>query len=152
MKIKKIYELVNMDACRITIVYCGVTIHAEFRNGNFMNRRKASLITTNPFVQDALEKDPRFGKSYKLAATYEIDDKPSKPEIESKPARGSKGGKKAPEQKTENKEKEMQDVESVKTMNDVIDYFVSKGEVIGNPDQIDALKEKYHVNFPNLKL
>ena len=46
----------------------------------------------------------------------------------------------------------MQDVESVKTMNDVIDYFVSKGEVIGNPDQIDALKEKYHVNFPNLKL
>lgn len=151
MKKKKIYELVSMDACRITTVYCGIKIHAEFRNGNYMNRRKATLITTNPFVQDALEKDPRFGKSYKLAATYEIEEGKTEPVNDRKPTKGSnKGGKKISEQKTENKE--IKDIESVKNMNDVIDYFISQGEVIGSSDQIDALKEKYHVNFPNLKL
>lgn len=148
MKKKKIYELVNMDACRITTVYCGITVNAEFRNGNHMNGRKAALITSNPFVQDALEKDPRFGKTFKLAAVYEIKD--AEPEMDRKPVKGSKGGKKTAE--TKDFTKEVEDVETVKTVNDAIEYFLSKGETIGSIDQIEALKEKYRVNFPNLKM
>ena len=68
--ITKIYKLIGMDACLMKTVYCGVKVNMEFRSGNHLNGKHAVLITRNPFVQDALENDERFGSVFNLAAAY----------------------------------------------------------------------------------
>ena len=70
----KIYELIGMDACLMKTVYCGVKVNMEFKSGNHLNGKHAVLITKNPFVQDAIENDERFGSVFKLAATYNQSD------------------------------------------------------------------------------
>lgn len=141
--IKKVYELIGMDACRINTTYCGVKVNMEFRNGNHMNGKRATLITVNPFVQDAIERDPRYGKMFKLANSYELPDNPENPVIdeeENPRRRGLRGRRNA-----------VTAVEEVRSVNDVIEYFAKKGEKVDGDAMIEELKAKYNVEFPNLR-
>ena len=127
---KKIYILDNnMSACKMSTVYCGVTVNMEFRGGNSMSKMKASLCTDNPFAQDAIEHDSRFGSEIKLYKVYKGDE-------EEQPAQVKEEAKK---------------VAKVKNINAAISYFSALGETVERDEDIPVLCEKYNVAFPNLK-
>lgn len=127
---RKIYILDNnMSASKLSTVYCGVTVNMEFKGGNPTSGMKASLCTDNPFAQDAIEDDPRFGKEIKLYKTFSGD------EVE-KPSPERPGAKK---------------VAKVKNTNDAISYFTALGETVESDEDIASLCEKHNVEFPNLK-
>lgn len=155
----KVYELVGMDACKMQITYCGTKINLEFKNGNFLNGKRASLVTSNQFVQDAIENDSKFGNMIKLVAIHG-----QKSESEEKRPRTIRRGKTMKTQaeidaekgnSTEGESKVVGDgdkiVEEIKTINDAIDYFVSLGETVENEEQIQELMDKHKVKFPNMK-
>lgn len=127
---KKVYEIKGKDSCRVKVVYCGASVVVDFTNGAVIHGRNARYITDNKFVQDAIESDPRFGSLIICAEVYGAPEVKAK---ESAPIRNVKA------------------VKSVKNTNDAIDWFASKGEVFTNKEELDALCEKYGVEFPNLK-
>lgn len=158
----KLYELVGMDACRMQTVYCGTKVNMEFKNGNHLNGKKAVLITSNPFVQDAIEKDPRFGEMFKLSKVYEKEgDELELSQMESDGKRPFIGRGKAARRKTQaeldkakmlsDKNDKCTEVLEVKTVNDAIDYFTSVGETVEDESQIRELMDKHMVRFPNMK-
>lgn len=147
----KIYELIGMDACLMKTVYCGVKVNMEFKSGNHLNGKHAVLITKNPFVQDAIENDERFGSVFRLAATYnqsdakDVDAAAQEPKS-SREARKMKIAKERAEKEAANGYK---DIPKVKNMNDAIEYFTSLGEVVENEEQIKEMADKHRVKFPN---
>lgn len=147
----KIYELIGMDACLMKTVYCGVKVNMEFKSGNHLNGKHAVLITKNPFVQDAIENDERFGSVFKLAATYNqsdvknVDAAAQEPKS-SREARKMKIAKERSEKEVANGYK---DILKVKNMNDAIEYFTSLGEIVENEEQIKEMADKHRVKFPN---
>lgn len=147
----KIYELIGMDACLMKTVYCGVKVNMEFKSGNHLNGKHAVLISKNPFVQDAIENDERFGSVFKLAATYNqsdvknVDDAVQEPKS-SREARKMKIAKERAEKEAANGYK---DILKVKDMNDAIEYFTSLGEIVENEKQIKEMADKHRVKFPN---
>lgn len=160
----KRYELARgMDAGVIQTSYLGVSVKMEFKNGNHLNGVRASLITRNPFVQDAIENDPRFGVLFKLVST--IDDSNDKQKNVSgtgcsKSSRDSKYTGKKLRTKAEleaemgvsaSSEKETKMVEEVRNVNDAIDYFAKMGYKVENDDMLEELKDKLSVSFPNMK-
>lgn len=155
--ITKIYKLTGMDACLMKTVYCGVKVNMEFKSGNHLNGKHAVLITKNPFVQDAIENDERFGTVFKLAASYECnEDKTTADTLqEPKSSREAKKMKIAKEKAEKNKtEKKLgngyKDVPEVKNINDAIEYFTTLGEMIESEEQINEMADKYQVKFTNL--
>lgn len=159
----KIYELVGMDACRMQTTYCGIKVNMEFKNGNHLNGKKAVLITSNPFVQDAIENDPRFGETFRLSKVYDNGSGSSEgqkeKEDEKRPATLSGKGRKKKTQAELDKEKaslgskedKYTEVAEVGTVNDAIDYFTSLGEVVEDESQIRELMDKHLVRFPNMQ-
>lgn len=133
--ITKIYELVGKDNCMLRTVYCGTRVSMEFKGGNFINGKNALLRTSNPFVQDAIENDCRFGVSIRLVSVLEDDDEPG-----TSVKRNSKG-----------RGKQMKEVKNVKNVNDAIDYFSKMGYKVEGDDMLEELKEKLNVSFPNMK-
>lgn len=173
----KIYKLVGMDACLMKTVYCGVTVNMEFKSGNHMNGKHAVLITKNPFVQDAIEHDARFGSVFKLAAIYENKEEEQPSDLEKEPqssreakmmriakekaekekAEKGKRGKTSKEMAgKENNVSELSDgykeVPEVKNVNDAIEYFAGLGEMLENEEQIAEMADKHRVKFVNLTM
>lgn len=152
----KIYELIGMDACLMKTVYCGVKVNMEFKSGNHLNGKHAVLITKNPFVQDAIENDERFGSVFRLAATYNQSDAKNVDAVVQEPkssreARKMKIAKERAEKEAAEKEAAngYKDISKVKNMNDAIEYFTSLGEVVENEEQIKEMADKHRVKFPN---
>lgn len=133
----KIYEIAGKDVCRLRTVYCGVPVNMEFKGGDYANRKNAQLRTANPFVQDAIESDPRFGSIIRLA--YVDGEKVGGLKKDAKPQQA------AP---TSSKPKE---IKTVKNVNDAIAYFTKQGEAVDSEAQIEILMEKYNVSFPTWK-
>lgn len=128
----KTYEIAGKDECRLRTVFCGVPVNMEFKGGDYANRKNARLRTGNPFVQDAIESDPRFGSIIRLSA---VD--------------GERVGQKGRAAKpSASKTKE---VKTVKNVNDAIAYFAREGETVDSEAQIEALMDKYKVSFPAWK-
>lgn len=99
----KIYEAVRQNRARLVFNYCNCTIKPDFINGNTSIGRNAEYRTNNPFIQDAIEKDPRFGVTIRLKGVIkeEGDDVPqpqAKPAA--KAATKAKTKKQAEESKT----------------------------------------------------
>lgn len=68
----KIYKLTSLQAAKINLKFLGTTINGvNFTPGhgghNFGN---GEFVTSDPFIQDALEADERFGTLYTLKKTY----------------------------------------------------------------------------------
>lgn len=128
----KTYEIAGKDECRLRTVFCGVAVNMEFKGGDYANRKNATLRTSNPFVQDAIESDPRFGSVIRL--TW-VD--------------GERVGQKGKAAKPS--EQKVKEVKSVKNVNDAIAYFAREGETVDSEAQIEALMEKHNVAFPAWK-
>lgn len=133
--ITKTYELVGKDNCMLRTVYCGTRVSMEFKGGNFINGKNALLRTSNPFVQDAIEHDSRFGSSIRLVSSFESGNDTAAP---------VKGGS-APVSK------KAKEVRSVKNVNDAIDYLAKMGYKVESDEMLGELMEKLNVSFPNMR-
>lgn len=135
--ITKIYELVGKDNCMLRTVYCGTRVSMEFKGGNFINGKNALLRTSNPFVQDAIENDSRFGTSIRVVSVVKVDDDKGVSSV------NPKGGKR--------KQKDTREVEAVRNVNDAVEYFTKMGYKVENDGMIEELKDKLNVSFPNMR-
>lgn len=160
---RKVYEVKGMDKCSLSTTYKGVRVNLEFKGGDVSNKKNGTLTTADPFVQDAIEAMPSFGKKIVLKSTFEIrnggkpaqtqadvekENRPKFARVKPNAAELRKGKKaKAPERVDD----EADVVEDVKNLNDAAAYFESKGVLIESKEQLFELMEKYNVEFPNLK-
>lgn len=176
----KIYECIGKQCAVLHFRYFGIDTKVEFANGNTARGRGAEYSTRDRFIQDAIENDSRFGSSIQIKAVYpepedEVVNKP-KPSGSNKSdttggdksGKGGKGGKGSKDSKSEksgkgdktepsesNESEKTEDgktvISSFKSVNDVIEYFKSLGENPESDEDINNLKEKYQVVFPEVK-
>lgn len=166
--IRKKYELLGMNSCKIALNYCRIPINVVFANGNIANHINAYYTTDNKFIQDAIENDKRFKvgtiKCVQSNTIKADEPKPAEKKEEpavseepeprrTRPATPSAGGTNA--EKKGEEDAPAQDsytaIESVKNVNDAIDFFSEKGEAFSTDEELAALKDKYKVSFPNYK-
>lgn len=146
----------GFNEVQMSVKYCGINVHLNFKGGNVVMGKSARLQTDNQFVQDAIEKDERFKYgNIRLVNAVELEpEEVDEPQTVQAPKDVKKGGnkKKAPGKTEEKSGAEV--VESVKTLNDVDAWFGAKGIVLegSGKDYIYGLMEKEGVVFPNLKL
>ena len=138
---RKIYRLKSMDACKLQTNYCGVKVALEFKDTMIKSKKEATLSTSNPFVQDAIEHDARYGKVIVLMAAY--DDSPKQEVVqeveEERPARRRKESiKRRTQEEIETSQKKM-------SVNDAIAFFESNGEKVENEDNLAELAEKHGI-------
>ena len=149
---KKVYEIKNMDSCSLSTVYMGVKVNLTFQGGNAANHVNGKLITSNPFIQDAIEAMPMFGN--KIFCSYSYQPKREEQPIQKveKP-RATPVNANAAEARIA-RAKRAKDVgnvvESVKNVNDAASYFGDKGIVVESPEHLKELMAKHNVVFPNL--
>lgn len=126
----KVYEMARFDAMTIRLNYCGQTILANFKGG-VSAKVRARLTTSDRFVQDALEADPRYGTLYRMLRSYEDFPcyKADAAEVDNKPKKITK----------------------VKSVNDALRFFTEMGASVTGESDLASLMEKYNVEFPNLK-
>lgn len=139
----KIYEAVGQNSARLCTTWCGTLLELNFINGNRLLGRNAELATSNRFVQDAIEHDRRFGTAIRLRRSFaEAGDA----------ADAAPGDAKAPAGRRTRKSVDAAEaVESVRNANDAISYFLGRGEPADSGADIEGLKRKYNVTFPNMK-
>lgn len=129
----KIYKIkANEAVLPLTLGKCKVT--ARFKGGNILMGRWATLTTSDPIVQMAIERNPRYGSVILL-------DKVIAPEPE------------AAENKSENT---LKVVEGPTTVNDVISYLKEvEGVEMTSMKTMAAVKkqiERLNLSFPNVNL
>lgn len=145
----KVYEVLRMNNARLFTSFMGVKLELNFKNGNLLRGINGNLVTSDRFVQDAIENDPRFGVTIRLKSSYPESEEEKTSIAEEKS--GKHSSKTSAAQKERIAKNAVKSVDTVKSMNDVIDYFTSLGETVESEEQIEELKEKYKVKFPNLK-
>lgn len=145
----KVYEVLRMNNARLFTSFMGVKLELNFKNGNLLRGINGNLVTSDRFVQDAIENDPRFGVTIRLKSSYPESEEEKASIAEEKSGKHSSNTSAA--QKERITKNAVKSVDTVKSMNDVIDYFTSLGETVESEEQIEELKEKYKVKFPNLK-
>lgn len=153
----KTYEMSGFNEVQTSTVYCGVKVSMTFKDGNVVMGRSARLQTDNPFAQDAIEHDQRFGwGNIKLVNVVELESEEEKPVEKPQETTTTKSGKKGKKSASEQQESAAEDkevVESVKTLNDLDAWFAEKGVTLegSSKSYIAGLCDKYGVVFPNLK-
>ena len=123
----KVYEAKRFDELQIKLNYCGQALSVKFSGAD--ERHRASFTTANLFVQDALERDSRYGSLFTLVRKYNDDS-----------VKTADAAEKAPKK-----------VAKVKTVNDALRWFTEAGYAPTGEDDITALCEKANVEFPNLR-
>lgn len=113
----KVYHLTRHTAAFFQTKYCGVIVPLTFAPSAGVDN-KSSLTTTDRFIQDAIENDPRYGTDFYLAET--IDDG-----IEQEPP------KKKPKKRFTN-------------INDAVSYLEELGVDVSNGD-IDEILQQNNV-------
>lgn len=166
MATRKRYDMPGMDNCKIALNYLRIPVSVEFKNGNIANKVNASYTTDNKFIQDAIEDDRRFKTgTIRLVQTVVIPDaepapkkepeRPAPAPVSPAPApaneKGAAGKGRGAKQQDNEDITPVEPVESVKAVADAIAFFTEKGESISSDEELEALKEKYKVSFPNLK-
>ena len=166
----KLYELRRMLNAKFETVYMGVHVTLNFRAGFGINGHKVGqLMTSNQFVQDAIEHDGRFGSMFVLKREYNDDEPESEDryqlrQIAAAPAvrrpqktnaeifaenQAKRAAKKA---KSETVKPTVKDIPEVKNLNDAVGWFADKGELLKDAGEIESLCKKHGVNFPNLTI
>ena len=161
---RKVYEIKGMDKCSLPTSYRGVRVNLEFKGGDVSNKKNGTLATSDPFVQDAIEAMPSFGKKIVLRNSYELrsggspmkrqedvekENKPKFARVKPNAAELRRGKK---EKEPERVDDEADVVEDVKNLNDAAAYFEEKkGVLVESKEQLAELMEKYSVSFPNMK-
>lgn len=144
-----------MDSCSMSTTYRGVKVNLSFRGGNSASGINGKMITSDPFVQDAIEAMPAFGKKIICTHAYTparqavpVVEEKKKPRIVAAKGvadRVSKVGKVA------SGIVESVVIEEVKNINDAASYFMEKGEAVESKEQLEELMRKHNVVFPNMK-
>lgn len=154
----KTYEMAGFNEVQTNTVYCGVKVSMSFKDGNVVMGKSARLQTSNPFAQDAIEHDPRFGwGNIKLVNVLELEDEEApaeKPQETTTAKSGGKKGKKSASAEPQPATEGVEVVESVKTLNDLDAWFAeNKGVTLegSSKSYIEGLCDKYGVLFPNYK-
>lgn len=133
---KKIYTT-KYSKLKFTLERGGLKAEIEFKNGRMADNVPARFITSDKFLQYALEKDPRFGRMYRLERSIPEPGDEKKEEVKESP-----------------KEKKAKDVTVVETVNDLadaIDYFSTVGKVLTTEKQVKAAMKSMNIEFPNWK-
>ena len=133
---KKIYTT-KYSKLKFTLELGGLKAEIEFKNGRMADNVPARFITSDKFLQYALEKDPRFGRMYRLERSIPEPGDEKKEEV-----------KEAPKEK---KAKDVTVVETVNDLADAIDYFSTVGKVLTTEKQVKAAMKSMNVEFPNWK-
>lgn len=135
---KKIYTT-KYSKLKFTLERGGLKAEIEFKNGRMADNVPARFITSDKFLQYALEKDPRFGTMYRLERTIAepSDEKKEAAPAETKPA--------------EKKAKDVTVVETVTDLADAIDHFSTLGKVLTTEKQVRAAMKSMNIEFPNWK-
>ena len=129
----KIYKIkANEAVLPLSLGKCKVTAH--FKGGNLMSGKWATLSTSDPIVQLAIEQNPRYGRAILL-------DKVIAPE---------------PEFATNEEKAEAKVVEGPTTINDVITYLKEvEGVEVTAMKTMAAVKKqiaRLNLQFPNVNL
>ena len=139
----------------MSTTYRGVKVNLSFRGGNSASGINGKMITSDPFVQDAIEAMPAFGK--KIICTYAYTPaRQSVPVVEESKRPRLVAAKGASDRVSKTKKVAVDRVidtivvEDVKNLNDAVAYFEGKGVLVGSKEQLSELMEKYNVEFPNL--
>ena len=160
---RKVYEIKGMDKCSLSTSYRGVRVNLEFKGGDVSNKKNGTLATSDPFVQDAIEAMPSFGKKIVLRNSYELrnggspvkrqedvekENKPKFARVKPNAAELRKGKK---PKEAEQVSDDVIVVEDIKNLNDAAAYFEEeKGVLVGSKEQLAEMMQKYNVEFPNL--
>ena len=160
----KVYELTSMADGLFYTVYCGFRLTLRFTCGfNASGRNKGQLVTSDRFKQDAIEKDERFGKTWRLVketkpkaqeVVKEVAEEVKEPEAPVVRNSGLPLRKKAEPKKKDVKEPKVSRtiVETVTNRNDAAEWFAEKGSEFTTDAELQELMEKFDVDFPNLHL
>jgi hypothetical protein len=127
---RKIYST-GYNELDIVLNFHDVKVRARFTGGRAVQGVRATLTTSDEFLQTAIESDPRFGKLFKLDRTI-------KTEKEEKKATAAKAST-------------AKAVESVRDLTDAVDYLASLGKVVKSKKQALAAAEELGITFPNFK-
>lgn len=161
---RKVYEVKGMDKCNLSTVYRGVRVNLEFKGGDTTSKKNGTLTTSDPFVQDAIEAMPSFGKKIALKGSYELrnggrpatiqkdveeENKPKFARVKPNAAELRKG-KKTKHSEEESVPNSATVVAEVKNVNDAAAYFMEKGITVESKEQLKELMQKHDVEFPNL--
>lgn len=128
----KKYIMHNVANTRIPLALGDLKVNAEFKNGNIQNRIPASLITSNPVVQMAIENNKNYFGRLILLEWSHPDPSDEKPRGTAEPA-GMK-------------------LEDVKSIDDVKAYLIQNHGVARNISSVDTIKTKvaeFGLVFPN---
>lgn len=134
---KKIYTT-KYSKLIITLERGGVKAEVEFKNGRMNENVPGRFITSDPFLQYMIEKDPRYGSLFRLEKAV-----PTTEELKVKEEE-----EKAAEAKTR-QAKPVTIVESVRDCADAIDYFASIGKALNTEKQVKATMKSMNIQFPN---
>lgn len=160
---RKVYEIKGMDKCSLSTSYRGVRVNLEFKGGDVSNKKNGTLATSDPFVQDAIEAMPSFGKKIVLRNSYELrnggspvkrqedvekENKPKFARVKPNAAELRKGKKPKEDEKVNG---DITVVEDVKNLNDAAAYFDGRGVFVESKEQLAKLMNEYGVEFPNMK-
>lgn len=128
----KKYIMHNVANTRIPLALGDLKVNAEFKNGNIQNRIPASLITSDPVVQMAIENNKNYFGRLILLEWSHPDPSDEKPRGTSETT-GMK-------------------LEDVKTIDDVKAYLIQNHGVARNISSVDTIKAKvaeFGLVFPN---
>lgn len=120
--------MTRYDGMQLRFAWCGQNVSVEFKGGD--GRHRAKFMTSNLFVQDAIEHDVRYGGLVVLVSAYEDTPEGKKEAVEEKPKRR---------------------ITRVKSINDAMRWLTENGYNPTGEEDLDALMEKANVEFPNLK-
>lgn len=134
---KKIYTT-KYSKLIITLERGGVKAEVEFKNGRMNENVPGKFITSDPFLQYMIEKDPRYGNLFRLEKSV-----PTTEEIKAQKEAETK------KEEAKKKEKPVTVVESVRDCVDAIDYFASIGKTLTTEKQVKATMKSMNIQFPN---
>lgn len=133
---KKIYTT-KYSKLILTLERGGVKAEVEFKNGRMNENVPGRFITSDPFLQYMIEKDPRYGNLFRLEKSI-----PTNEELQAKRTSETEKTKTKPATQTTV-------VDTVRDCADAIDYFASIGKVLTTEKQVKATMKSMNIQFPN---
>lgn len=129
---KKIY-ITQYSKLIITLERGGLKAEVEFKNGRMNENVPGKFITSDPFLQYMIEKDPRYGSLFRLEKAVETPE-------------GMKAKQEAEAKKIQKPETVVEEVTDIVS---AIDYFASIGKVLTTERQVKATMKSMNIKFPN---
>lgn len=139
----------------MSTTYRGVKVNLSFRGGNSSSGINGKMITSDPFVQDAIEAMSAFGKKIICTHAY-TPARQAVPVVEEKKKPRLMTAKGAADRVSKAKKSVAERingttvVEEVKNINDAVSYFEERGVLVESKEQLKELMAKHDVEFPNL--